>query len=84
MLEYQNKALASLLRTQKQKVAELTAKLDRSATERASLESNLATLSNKLLSVSQSVNTLDFWRTCKTNYMPYALTSSLFLFVVSD
>jgi len=55
VLEYQNKALASLLRTQKQKVAELTAKLDRSATERASLESNLATLSNKLLSTSKSL-----------------------------
>ena len=52
MLEYQNKALATLLRTQKQKVAELSAKLDRSAAERASLESNLATLSNKLLTVS--------------------------------
>lgn len=52
MLEYQNKALAALLRTQKQKVAELKSKLDKSAVERVSLETNLATMSNKLLSVS--------------------------------
>lgn len=53
VLEYQNKALATLLRTQKRKVAELTAKLDKSAAERASLESTLATLSNELIKVSQ-------------------------------
>jgi len=52
VLEYQNKALAALLRTQKQKVAELKSKLDKSAVERVSLETNLATMSNKLLSVS--------------------------------
>lgn len=60
MLEYQNKALATLLRTQKQKVAELKSKLDKSAVERVSLETNLATMSNKLLSVSIGVKFFAF------------------------
>ena len=42
MLEYQNKALATLVRKHKQKIQDLSGELERSAIERAALEANLA------------------------------------------
>ena len=52
MLEYQNKALATLVRKHKQKIQDLRGELERSAVDRAALEANLAQLSNKLITVS--------------------------------
>ena len=53
MLEYQNKALASLVNKHKLKIDELSADAERSAAERANLEANLAFLASKLISVSK-------------------------------
>ena len=52
MLEYQNKALASLVKKHKRKIDDLTAEAERSAAERVNLEANLAFLASKLITVS--------------------------------
>jgi len=46
------------LRSQKHKIAELTAKLEQGASEKTSLESNLAILSVKLINTSKSLDLL--------------------------
>jgi len=55
VLEYQNKALASLVKKHKLKIDELSADAERSAAERANLEANLAFLASKLISVSKQL-----------------------------
>lgn len=54
MLEYQNKALASLVKKHKLKSEQLAQELQRGSAERANLEANLAKLANKLQYVSNS------------------------------
>lgn len=55
VLEYQNKALASLVQKHKSKSEELQGEVQRSAAERVNLEANLAHLASKLLNVSKLV-----------------------------
>ena len=79
MLEYQNKALASLVKRHKQKIDSLSSELASSSTQRANLEANLATLATKLDKVSNQ----SFSSNTKHLLSMYLLTFKFF-FLLSD